>query len=209
MFHTKTQIFTGLFFFFTCINLFSLSGYKTGDILFVSKAVSDFEDAVVGVTQTENQVQFSHVGLLNATDSGIYIIEANQNGVVYTPIDSFFVENGKENIYLARLKPDYEHFIPEAIHFACLQIGKNYDYAFDLENDQYYCSELIYYAFATASQDTAFFELTPMTFKNPDTQVFLPFWINYYQQLKLPIPEGKLGLNPNGMSLSNKLIWVK
>jgi hypothetical protein len=176
-------------------------------MLFVAKVDTDFESAIVGVTQTKNQVQFSHVGLINNTDSGIYIIEVIKNGVVYTPIDNFFTENGKENSFLARLLPIYESYIYDAVKFAYEQLGKEYDYAFDLENDKYYCSEWIYFAFATSSQDPAFFELTPMTFKNFDTQDFLPFWIDYYKQLNVPIPEGKLGLNPNGMSLSNKLIW--
>jgi len=197
-------------FFFSWTAIFSapFSDYKTGDMLFVAKSVSDFEAAVVGVTQTENQIQFSHIGLVNATDSGIYVIEAAMKGVVYTSIDSFFTENGEENIRQARLLPEYEKYIPAAVAFAYMQLGKDYDYAFDLENDAYYCSELIYAAFAAASQNNIFFELTPMTFKDPKTNLFLPFWIDYYDKLGVPIPEGKLGLNPNGMSLSDKLTWV-
>ena len=194
------------------INILSAASadYRSGDIVFVAKSGSAFESAIVGVTQTENRDSFSHNGLINVTDSGVYVIEATPSGgVVYTPIDIFFEKNGKENIYRARLQPIFERYIPEAIEYACSLLGKKYDFAFDLENDQYYCSELIYVAFANASKDAAFFELPPMTFKDPATNDFLPYWIDYYKKLETPIPEGKPGLNPNGMSLSDKLIWIQ
>jgi hypothetical protein len=39
-----------------------------------------------------------------------------------------------------------------------------------------------------------------MTFIDPATGKFFPAWVDYYAELGIPIPEGKPGLNPGGMS---------
>ena len=52
------------------------------------------------------------------------------------------------------------------------------------------------------------FELSPMTFKDSETNKTLPFWENYYADLDTEIPEGALGLNPNGMSVSPNITLV-
>ena len=41
-----------------------------------------------------------------------------------------------------------------------------------------------------------------MTFKDPETDSIFPIWKNYFKELNVPIPEGKDGLNPGGMSTS-------
>jgi hypothetical protein len=78
-----------------------------------------------------------------------------------------------------------------------------------MTNDDFYCSELLYFAFVEASGDTQFFEITPMTFTDTTTNEYHPYWSAYFAELNKDIPEGKPGLNPNGMSLSDKLEWVK
>jgi len=109
---------------------------------------------------------------------------------------------------MARLKADYQKYISTAIAKALTYIGKEYDFAFDMENDAYYCTELLYFAFAEASGDSAFFTLSPMTFIDKTTNEYHTYWAAYFAELNIAIPEGKLGLNPNGMSLSDKLEWV-
>ena len=44
-----------------------------------------------------------------------------------------------------------------------------------------------------------------MTFINPKTQKTMDVWRDYYQKLNIEVPEGKLGINPGIMSLSNKI----
>ena len=41
-----------------------------------------------------------------------------------------------------------------------------------------------------------------MTFVNPETKVTFNLWVDYFNDLKMEIPEGKLGLNPGGLSRS-------
>ena len=74
-----------------------------------------------------------------------------------------------------------------------------------MDNDSLYCSELIYLSALRANDGTPIFMLNPMTFKDPDTGDFNPAWVEYYKKLGVKIPEGELGINPGGISLSDKI----
>ena len=80
-------------------------------------------------------------------------------------------------------------------------MNKPYDDGFDLQNERYYCSELVYFAFIDAL-GKHLFTLNSMTFKDPDTGKTFPAWEDYFKKLSLPIPEGKPGLNPGSISRS-------
>ena len=69
-------------------------------------------------------------------------------------------KNQNPKVIVGRLNDEYKHTIPTAVQFAKKQIGVDYDEIFILNNDKYYCSELIYEAFAKDS----IFQLKPMTF---------------------------------------------
>ena len=75
---------------------------------------------------------------------------------------------------------------------------------FLINNEKYYCSELIYEAFLSDS----IFELQPMTFLHPETNETLDSWKDYYKKLRVEIPQNKLGINPGVMSLSEKIEMV-
>ena len=72
---------------------------------------------------------------------------------------------------------------------------------FIINNNSYYCSELIYEAF----EEDSIFQLQPMTFLHPETKDTLKIWKEYYSDLKVDIPQNKLGINPGIMSLSDKI----
>ena len=96
--------------------------------------------------------------------------------------------------------------ISDAINYIESSIlGKPYDYIFDLDNDTYYCSEVIYKGFEVADSTQNLFAINPMTFNEPNTNDPFVHWVSYYKELDAEIPEGELGLNPGGMSRSNKI----
>ena len=136
----------------------------------------------------------------------LIIIEAVSAGVIETPLDSFFIrsfdEDHNSKVVVGRMNAAHEHLIPEAIAYAKTRLGYAYDEVFDITNDKYYCSELIYESFKHANEDEPIFQLQPMTYKDPETNEIFPIWADYFEDLKVPIPEGELGLNPGGMSTS-------
>jgi len=179
----------------------------SGDLIFIASESSDFEKSIVEVTKTKDKtLNFTHVGIINITDSGIFVIEAvPEKGVVYTRLQEFKNENKKGMLYVGMLKSKYKKHTSNALSRALTHLGKEYDYAFDLENDLYYCSELVYDAYAYASGDPYFFETPAMTFKKEGTDEVLPYWAGYFEKLGVTIPEGKPGVNPTGLSGSDKI----
>ena len=108
-------------------------------------------------------------------------------------------------MYVGRLKRKYHKLITKAIDFSLEQIGVPYDDEYVYDNGAYYCSELIYDAFKFANNGTPFFELQPMTYKEPGTNSYFPAWVEYYKSINAGIPEGLPGCNPGGISISNKI----
>ena len=62
------------------------------------------------------------------------------------------------------------------------KLGSKYDDYFLMNNNMYYCSELIYEAF----KEDSVFQIKPMTFLDPETNDTLKAWQEYYKKLYLP-----------------------
>lgn len=175
---------------------------KEGDIIFQSMNC-ELCKAINAVTEGFDGKDFSHLGMVHIQNDSIYIIEAAGKEVQLTPLEVFKTYT-TDTMYVGRLKKKYRKYIPKAIAFSLEQMGTPYDDAYLYNNGSYYCSELIYDAFLN-SYGEPFFELTPMTFKEPNSDVYFQVWIDYYKNLNIEIPEGELGCNPGGISTSDKL----
>ncbi|MCL6257959.1 hypothetical protein M3O96_02585 [Aquiflexum sp. TKW24L] len=176
-----------------------------GDILFQDGDCGDFCEAIRKVTEGYQGIEFSHNGLMMKENGDWFVLEAIGKGVSKTPLQEFLNrhldENGKPKVMVGRLKPEFQHLIPTAIMEAQKYLGKPYDSAFDFDNDAFYCSELIHFAFKAANGGSDLFQPKPMTYNDPDTGELFPIWEAYFLELGIPVPEGKPGLNPGGMSL--------
>lgn len=180
-----------------------------GDLLFQDSDCGPFCDAIEKVTEGFQGANLSHIGLVVLSDDGPQVIEATSNGVVLTDLDTFLARshdaNGGSKVIVGRVKERYSALIPEAVQHSQTLIGKKYDHVFDIKNDTYYCSELVYEAFKNANDGESLFRLFPMTFIDPDTQETFGIWTEYYKDLGVAIPEGEFGLNPGGISLSDEI----
>lgn len=203
-----------LLIYMTIVALMAASGYakgfslKVGDILFKEyPSDSAFTDAVVAATSSLDRYRFSHVGVVTSSGGKLVVTEAVFSGVKETPLDSFLLtarHAGKQPIVLAaRLKKTYRKAIKPALPRLKSLLGKPYDRCFLPDNDQYYCSELIYATFLIDGKPI--FESRPMTFKDKETGEMSPLWIRYFNELNCPIPEGVTGTNPGDMSRSKIL----
>ncbi len=180
---------------------------QEGDLLFQDSDCGPFCAAIEKVTHGVNGANFSHVGMvIQGSNSEYTVLEAVTQGVIETSIDTFlnrsYDEHNKPKVLVGRLKPKYQSLIQNAVKTALKHKGKAYDDVFDINNDKYYCSELIYYAFKEANNGTPIFQLRAMTYKDPSTKKTFPIWEEYFQKLGAFIPEGMPGLNPGSMSRS-------
>ncbi|WP_417354124.1 YiiX/YebB-like N1pC/P60 family cysteine hydrolase [Flavobacterium sp.] len=177
---------------------------KDGDLIFQDMDCGPLCDAIEAVTEGYNGNDFSHMGMVYHRNDTIYIIEAAGTAVRLTALEKFS-KNTSKPMYVGRLKRKYRKLITKAIDFSLNQIGTPYDDEYVYDNGAYYCSELIYDAFKFANNGTPFFELQPMTYKEPGTNDYFPAWVEYYKSINADIPEGLPGCNPGGISTSNKI----
>ena len=191
---------------------------EKGDILFQDLDSSPLCDAIELVTKGYDNRNFSHIGIVVETgdlekikdpnynyNNDVRILEAIPDKVVTTKLDSFINrsvdKNNNPKVIVGRLKPEYSNLIDDAIIFLKSKLGVPYDDLFLLNNDSYYCSELIYEAF----KKDEIFDVFPMTFLHPKDNDTLEIWKEYYKKLESEVPQNKLGTNPGKMSLSSKI----
>ncbi len=180
--------------------------FQIGDFLFQDLDSDPLCDAIELVTPGYKNGNFSHIGIVVETNKNhVRILEAIPNKVKTTRLDSFlnrsYDNSNNPKVIVGRLKHEYQYSIPNAISFLKKQIGKEYDNAFLIDNNTYYCSELIYEAFLKDS----IFQLQPMTFLHPNNNDTLKIWKDYYTKLGMNIPQNQPGINPGIMSISKKI----
>lgn len=180
---------------------------EPGDLLFQDSDCGPMCEAIEKVTTGYKGANFTHVGIAaKNADGDIVVIEAVSAGVKVTDLDAFLNrstdDEGKPKVVVGRLKKRYRHLIAPAIEASLELKGKPYDKVFAIDNDAYYCSELVYVAFLKANGGEPVFKLQPMTFNDPDTEELFSVWKDYYADLGVPVPQGRPGLNPGGISRS-------
>lgn len=186
---------------------------QPGDLLFQDLDGGPLCEAIEKVTTGYQGMNLSHVGIVAKDNNGnLIVIEAVSAGVEVTPLQTFlersFDARHHPKVIIGRLKEPYRRLIPSAIKEARALKGKPYDRVFSIDNEAYYCSELIYEIFLRVNNNNPVFKLQPMTFKEPDTREFHPAWESYFAELGAPIPEGQPGINPGGISRSPVLTIV-
>ena len=203
-------MYVSYFLLFIHLFLFPPFTLQEGDLLFQDSDCGPFCDAIEKVTEGYRGANLSHVGIVIITDDHtVEIIEATGEGVIITPLQEFLErstdKDGGSKVIVGRLKTPYQKLIPKAIKHAKKKLGKSYDDVFNIKNDKYYCSELVYESFKCANRRRDVFSLFPMTFVDPDVNKTFGIWVDYYEKLGEPIPEGEPGLNPGGISRSEKI----
>jgi len=184
---------------------------KEGDILFQDLDKDSIDNAIEKVTKTSLKFNFTHVGIVVKQQNELTVLEAILTGVQRTPITTFLnrnLKNGKPKVVVGQLNEKFIPALKEAITHGKTLIGLPYDNVYKIGDNSFYCSELLYEMFHQANPNLIPFKLSPMTFKDSETNKTLPFWESYYADLDTEIPEGELGLNPNGMSISPNITLV-
>ena len=190
-------------FFFSCAK----QSFQVGDIFFQDLDCGPPCQAIEAVTSGYQGAQLSHCAIITSVGTSNHdtiLTEAIGETVTQTTLHDFL--NRSNKVFVGRLKDEYQYMIPDAITYIQTDLnGKPYDYIFDITDDTYYCSEIIYEGLKIADSSQELFSLKPMTFNEPGTDMPFVHWVDYYEDLEHPIPEGELGLNPGGMSRSDAI----
>lgn len=191
------------------INSCAISKYSeihNGDLLFVEAKTENLSGAISRVTENDKSISFDHIAIVERKNNKINILDASiKNGSSKSSLKEFLKNHYDTKVVLYRLKPQYQYSISAALLKANSMLGKPYNTAYILNENSYYCSDFIERSFRKAN----IFELKPMTFINPKTGKTDEFWKEFYKNLGVEVPEGKLGCNPNGLSKSNKIEKIK
>jgi len=186
----------------SCTKNFKL---QEGDLLFQDLDSSPLCDAIELLTTGYKGANFSHIGLVVLDNDTLKVLEAIPPKVMITNLGDFinrsFDKNGNPKVIVGRLKKEFTNSISNAVSYSKSKLDITYDEVFLINNETYYCSELIFEAF----EKDSIFQLKPMTFLHPNNKDTVTVWKEYYSDLNTNIPEGNPGINPGIMSLSNKI----
>ncbi|MBO4752578.1 MAG: hypothetical protein J5526_07525 [Bacteroidales bacterium] len=193
-------------------------GIETGDLLFVGLPLdysvegdtASMASAIAAATGDEAQVNYIHVAILEKTPDTIYVIDATlKRGVARYPLDTmkedFRLRSGDYPIFtVKRLKKNKEgeRWIAKAREYE----GRGYDLAFLPDNEEQYCSELVWNSYLDKKGEHIFHS-APMNFKSADGS-YPPYWVWLFSRIGMPIPQDVEGTNPNDMARDEHLITV-
>ena len=141
--------------------------------------------------------EYTHVALVEITNGYTWVIEADrQEGVRRIQFYEWEREYADQYDVFRLTQPfDTADVISRANRF----LRKPYDDAFLPDNDKLYCSELIYECFWKDGEHL--FEAKPMNWRDADGKI-PEYWIDHFQKLGVPVPEGVLGTNPTDLAHS-------
>lgn len=181
---------------------------QNGDLIFVTAKTENLSGAISRVTKDNSQVSFDHIGIIAKNGKGFFVYHAApKGGSQKQSLDSFLenIKKEKASAYIYRLKTQFRNSIPKAISVAEKMVGKPYNFTYILDENSSYCSDFVERAF----RDDHIFNLIPMNFKNLETGKIDDYWVVFYKKLGKEVPQDLPGTNPNQLSKSEKLEFVK
>ena len=177
----------------------TFDGLVPGDLVFRVNGETAFGGAVGSVVRGWGDLPVYHVGIYEGAGM---VWEAGQAGVRRCPLAGW---TGK--LLAGRLDPAVQNRVPDlagrVLAWVRLQEGLPYNDTFLATKKAFYCSELVVDAFRASGLPV--FKETPLSFRDPSTGLLVDYWVRYYADRGLEIPEGQAGSHPAHLSLSPEL----
>ena len=167
---------------------------EEGDILFQSLPHSRLVNAIEGATESS----YSHCGIVSNQNGRWVVYEAYRN-VEETPLRDFVFRGRNQGFAVYRLRNEYRKYTSPTIANARNYLGRPYDARYRMDDEQIYCSELIYKAFLQSSAQQLG-KLVPLSELN-----WRPFreTIKFYE--KGPVPLDRKIITPGNMASATQL----
>ena len=205
------------FSFFCLLPLLLMSGCRresteiqTGDLLFVALPLdytveadtASMASAIAAATGDEAKLNYIHVAILEVSGDTTFVIDATlKRGVDRYPLDTmkeeFRLRGGDYPVFVVKRMKDNKR-AAEWVAGAKQYVGRGYDVAFLPDNDEQYCSELVWNSYTDADGRHLMTE-APMNFRAADGS-FPPYWVWLFSKIGMPIPQDVPGTNPNDMA---------
>lgn len=167
---------------------------REGDLLF---CCADTANAITAVTSGVEDLPIDHVAVFHRIggEEGVpYVIEAVKPAVRLTSLETFL--NNNPHVVVGRVNADF--YIHRSVRRCLAMIGKPYDDLYLPGDSAIYCSELVQLNYRSVSNQPIF-QPIPMSFHD-ETGKVTDYWLDFYSQRGLTVPEGQPGTNPGELS---------
>jgi len=167
---------------------------QEGDLFF---CCADTANAITAVTSGVEELPIDHVAVFHRIGGkkGIpFVVEAIQPVVQLTPIDTFLYRS--PHVIVGRVTADCS--MERSVKKCITMLDKPYDDLYLPGDSAVYCSELVQLNYVT-SDGSLVFEPVPMSFHDDSGRV-TDYWIEFYRQRGMAVPEGEPGTNPGELS---------
>ena len=188
---------------------------QNGDLIFVGLPMGyhaedgSMDEAISSSTGEEGALNLIHVAIAEVRADSVWIIDATiAHGVDRHPLSTFLKDftlrdGSYPEFIVKRVKGvDADAAVERAKSFC----GRAYDVRFLPDNEDLYCTELVQVSYLDADGKPVF-ESEPMNFKAPDGTM-PPYWEWLFGLLRMDVPQGVPGTNPQGMAQAHKLVEV-
>lgn len=184
---------------------------QSGDLIFQNLDGCNLCDRIESVTKAQFNVRginLSHVAILSVEGDGVFVYEA-WDKVRKRTLQEFLAKDEYQVVSQVvkrptRLSPQTWRRIKDQLDE---RLGLPYDDAFLVDNNAYYCSELVVDAFNEGFGEK-YFSYLPMYYGRQDSEDYVA-WHEYFKGKNLSMPVGPPGASPLGLFLSEKLVETK
>ncbi len=168
--------------------------FKNADLLFLQSVPDNFSQAIVDSTVTSKKTTYDHVALIEVTSNNeIFVLHSlPSTGSIRESYSEFKTRNwARIDLFRSNQLINATQIVAQAKQL----LGQPYNDSYSPNAHGFYCADFVY----TAFKNNQIFKLIPMNFMDQKAEAILPFWVDYYSQLGISVPNGQPGLNPNEM----------
>lgn len=127
---------------------------QSGDLVFV-RGDSRILFGLVNFSQLSTDVadsRFSHMGMVSCEPAGVFVYDVVVGGPRHISFGQFASDKQIFLLAVKRLRPEYRSHVPGAIEYCrnAVSASGKFDAEFKLDNEHFYCSEMIELAFRDA-----------------------------------------------------------